>query len=254
MPTLVVPGDIRVAYEVVGEGSEGKPPIVLVHGFASNRGTNWRAPGWYDTLTQAGRQVIALDVRGHGESDKPHDADAYNEGELAWDIERLLDHLGHERADVMGYSMGGFITLRLLHDNEARVRRAVIAGVGENYYGRGTVETDAIAAGLRALNAADVEGAVPRQFRLFAEQGKNDLEALALCMTRERRSFAASEFEELGVPTLIVVGEKDTITGPPGLLADALPGSHTVIVPGRDHMTCVGDKTYKAAVLSFLDF
>jgi pimeloyl-ACP methyl ester carboxylesterase len=250
MPTFTVPGGIRLAYEVVGEGS----PIVLVHGFASNRAMNWRAPGWYETLTQAGRQVIALDVRGHGESDKPHDPDAYNEGELAWDVERLLDHLGIERADIMGYSMGGFITLRLLHDNEARVRRAVIAGVGENYYGRGLVETDAIAAGLRALSAADVEGAVPRQFRLFAEQGKNDLEALALCMTRERRSFAASEFEELNVPTLVVVGEKDTITGPPGPLAEALPGSHTVIVPGRDHMTTVGDKMYKAAVLSFLDF
>ncbi len=249
MPTMTVPGAIRVAYEVVGDG----PPIVLVHGFASNRVTNWRAPGWYDALTQAGRQVIALDVRGHGESDKPHDRDAYNEGELAWDIERLLDHLGHEQADVMGYSMGGFITLRLLHDSASRVRRAIIAGVGENYYGRGTVETDAIAAGLRALSSADVVGAVPRQFRLFAEQGKNDLEALALCMTRERRAFAASEFEDLNVPTLIVVGEKDTITGPPGLLADALPGSHVVIVPGRDHMTCVGDKTYKAAVLGFLD-
>lgn len=249
MPTMTVPGGIRVAYEVVGDG----PPIVLVHGFASNRVTNWRAPGWYEALTQAGRQVIALDVRGHGESDKPHDHDAYNEGELAWDIERLLDHLGHEQADVMGYSMGGFITLRLLHDSASRVRRAIIAGVGENYYGRGTVETDAIAAGLRALSAADVVGAVPRQFRLFAEQGKNDLEALALCMTRERRAFAASEFEDLNVPTLIVVGEKDTITGPPGPLADALPGSHVVIVPGRDHMTCVGDKAYKAAVLGFLD-
>jgi pimeloyl-ACP methyl ester carboxylesterase len=254
MPTFTVPDGIRIAYEVVGEAVAGKPPIVLVHGFASNRGTNWRATGWYDTLTQAGRQVIAMDVRGHGESDKPHDIDLYNEGELAWDVERLLDHLGHERADVMGYSMGGFITLRLLHDSEARVRRAVIAGVGENYYGRGAIETDAIAAGLRALNAADVQGAVPRQFRLFAEQGKNDLEALALCMTRERRSFAAAEFEELNVPTLIVVGEKDTITGPPGALAEALPGSHVVIVPGRDHMTCVGDKAYKAAVLSFLDF
>ena len=248
MPTMVVPGDIRIAYEVVGEG----PPIVLVHGFASNRATNWRAPGWYTALTEAGRQVIALDVRGHGESDKPHDHDAYNEGELAWDIERLLDHLGHEQADVMGYSMGGFITLRLLHDSSWRVRRAVIAGVGENYYGRGTVETDAIAEGLRALSAADVVGAVPRQFRLFAEQGKNDLEALALCMTRERRSFTAPEFEELNVPTLIVVGEKDTITGSPEPLAAALPGSHVVVVPGRDHMTCVGDKAYKAAVLGFV--
>ena len=173
MQRLRVADGIEIAYEVLGEApSEGKPPIVLVHGFASNRATNWRAPGWYDTLTQAGRQVIALDVRGHGESDKPHDADAYNEGELAWDVERLLDHLGHEQADVMGYSMGGFITLRLLHDSESRVRRAVIAGVGQNYYGRGVIETDAIAAGLRASSAADVTSAVPRQFRFAPVRGE----------------------------------------------------------------------------------
>lgn len=248
MQTFTAPGGIRIAYEVAGDG----PPIVLVHGFASNRVTNWRAPGWYETLIQAGRQVIALDVRGHGESDKPHDRAAYDEGELAGDVVRLLDHLGVSQADVMGYSMGGFITLRLLHDAPERVRRAVVAGVGENYYGRGVIETDAIAAGLRAPSAAMVTGAVPRQFRLFAEQGKNDLEALALCMTRERRAITAAEFAGLRVPVLIVVGEKDTITGPADVLADAVPGACVVVVPNRDHMTSVGDKVYKAAVLAFL--
>ncbi|MBP6014206.1 MAG: alpha/beta hydrolase [Alphaproteobacteria bacterium] len=244
----MAPGGVKIAYEVMGDG----PPIVLVHGFASNRVTNWRAPGWYDTLVQAGRQVIALDVRGHGESGKPHIRTAYDEGELAGDVVRLLDHLGATQADVMGYSMGGFITLRLLYDAPERVRRAVVAGVGENYYGRGVVETDAIAAGLRAPTAAAVTGAVPRQFRLFAEQGGNDLEALALCMTRERWAITAAEFAGLRVPVLIVVGEKDTITGPPGVLAKALPGARVVVVPNRDHMTSVGDKVYKAAVVEFL--
>ena len=61
MPHLPVSSDVKIAYEVAGEG----PPIVLVHGFASSRSMNWKTPGWYGTLTQAGRQVIALDVRGH---------------------------------------------------------------------------------------------------------------------------------------------------------------------------------------------
>lgn len=249
MPFLTVPGPLKLAYEVLGEG----PPIVLVHGFASNRGMNWRAPNWYDTLTKAGRQVIAFDVRGHGASDKPHVLEAYEEGELAADVIRLLDHLGHAQADVMGYSMGGFITLRVLHDAPDRVRRAIVAGVGENYYGRGRLESDAIAAGLRARDVSEVSGAVPRTFRVFAEQGKNDLEALALCMTRRRHSFTADEFAGLAVPMLIVVGEKDNITGPPGLLADALPHARVVIVPGRDHMSSVGDKVFKAAAVAFLD-
>jgi len=248
MPFLNVTPSIKVSYDVVGDG----PPVVLVHGFASSRLVNWRVTGWYDTLVNAGRQVIALDVRGHGESDKPHAADAYDERELAADVVRLLDHLGLPQADVVGYSMGGFITLCLLHDEPARVRRAVIAGVGENYYGRGRLESEAIAAGLRARDASAVAGAVPRQFRLFAEQGKNDLEALALCMTRRRHSFTAEEMRSLRVPTLIVLGEADTVTGPPGALAEALPAARVVIVPKRDHMSTVGDKTFKAAVVEFL--
>lgn len=248
MPYLAVNEHIRLAYEVVGDG----PPIVLVHGFASNRGMNWRTPGWYGTLTGAGRQVIAIDMRGHGESSKPHQQEAYEEGELARDIVRLLDHLGHDQADVMGYSMGGFITMRLLHDDHARVRRAVLAGVGENYYGRGVLETDAIAAAMRTPDPATITGAVPRLFRVFAEQGKNDLEALANCMTRPRRSFPAEEMRHVDTPVLIVLGDKDNITGPAGALAGALPRSEVVMVPNRDHMTTVGDKAYKAAVLSFL--
>jgi pimeloyl-ACP methyl ester carboxylesterase len=249
MAFLNISPTLRIAYDVVGEG----PPIVLVHGFASNRMTNWRAPGWYDTLVNAGRQVIALDVRGHGESDKPHDLDAYDEGELALDVVRLLDHLGHAQADVMGYSMGGFLTLRMLHDNPGRVRRAVIAGVGQNYYDEERLQADAVAAGLRAPAASDVEGEVPRTFRVFAERGKNDLEALALCKLRRRHSFTAAEFGRLDVPVLIVLGEADTMTGPPDALARALPSARVVIVPKRDHMSTVGDKTYKAAVIDFLN-
>ena len=93
---------------------------------------------------------------------------------------------------------------------------------------------------------------VPRQFRLFAEQGRNDLEALALCMTRRRHSFTAEELSGLDVPVLIVIGETDTVTGPPGALAEALPSARVVIVPKRDHMSTVGDKITKAEVLAFL--
>lgn len=249
MPELSVSSDVRIAYDVVGEGD----PIVLVHGFASSRAMNWKTPGWYRTLQDAGRQIIALDVRGHGESSKPHDRKLYEEGELALDVVRVLDHLGYSRADVMGYSMGGFITMRLLHDHHARVRRAVIAGVGENYFGRGVMETDAIAAGMRAQDASTIPGAVPRLFRTFAEQGKNDLEALACCMTRDRRSFTPEEMVHVDTPALLVVGERDNITGPVGRLSQVLRNSTVEVVPARDHMTTVGDKIYKAAVLSFLE-
>ena len=250
MPFFAVPGpgssSLRLAYDLEGAG----PPIVLVHGFASNRGINWKATSWYTTLAGAGRQVIALDVRGHGESDKPHDPAAYDEGELALDVVRLLDHLGIERADLMGYSMGGFIALRVLAKYSQRLNKVIVAGVGENYYRRTTVDGDAIAVALRAPSARDVTSAVPRQFRLFAEQGRNDLEALALCMTRARETIRT--FPHSNVKVLVVVGATDSVAGDPNVLADAVPNSRVVIVPNRDHMLTVGDRLYKEAVLAFL--
>ena len=85
-----------------GEGE----PIVLIHGFASNKEVNWVYPGWVTTLRRAGRRVIALDNRGHGESTKLYDPAAYHSAIMAEDVRALLDHLGLGRADVMGYSMG----------------------------------------------------------------------------------------------------------------------------------------------------
>jgi pimeloyl-ACP methyl ester carboxylesterase len=192
-----------------------------------------------------------MDVRGHGESDKPHDSTAYDEGELERDVVRLLDHLEIERADIMGYSMGGFITLRLLAEQPHRLNTAIIAGVGENYYRRTSANSDKIVEGLRAKSSRDVNDAVARQFRVFAEHGKNDLEALALCMLRPRVTITS--FIDIGVPVLIIVGANDSIAGDPHVLAERVPNAEVVVVPNRDHMMMVGDKAYKDAVIAFLD-
>src|SRR5512135_1956447 len=94
--------DVEIAYLDEGEGE----PIVLVHGFASNKEVNWVAPGWVSALTRAGRRVIALDNRGHGQSAKLYDPAAYHSATMADDVRALLNRLGIARADVMGYSMG----------------------------------------------------------------------------------------------------------------------------------------------------
>src|SRR5262249_50294405 len=82
--------DAEIAYLEAGQGA----PIVLVHGFASTKETNWLAPGWIDTLTRAGRRVIALDDRGHGESTKLYDPERYHSAIMAEDVRALMDHLG----------------------------------------------------------------------------------------------------------------------------------------------------------------
>src|SRR3954471_10522280 len=98
-------GPVEIAFLDEGQGD----PIVLVHGFASTKEANWVNPGWATTLTRAGRRVVALDDRGHGQSSKLYDPAEYHTSRMADDVRALMDELELERADVMGYSMGARI-------------------------------------------------------------------------------------------------------------------------------------------------
>src|SRR5690242_19215820 len=91
---------VKIWYSVQGKGE----PVVLIHGWLSSAGINWELPGITALLAKS-YQVISLDVRGHGRSDKPLDEDAYGP-ELVEDVVRLLDHLKIEQAHIVGYSMG----------------------------------------------------------------------------------------------------------------------------------------------------
>src|ERR1700730_16318746 len=117
-----------VAIDILGQG-EGDP-IVLVHGFASTKEVNWVLPGWVASLTRAGRRVIALDNRGHGQSTKLYDPDEYATSRMADDARALLDALRIDRADIMGYSMGARITALMALAHPQRVRSAILGGLG----------------------------------------------------------------------------------------------------------------------------
>src|SRR6204780_5699777 len=137
---------VEIAFLDEGEGE----PIVLVHGFASNKEANWVAPGWVTTLTRAGRRVIALDNRGHGASAKLYDPADYHSAIMAENVRGLLDHLGLPRADVMGYSMGARITAFLAMANPERLDSGVLGGVGIRLVGGVGLQPEAIAQGLEA--------------------------------------------------------------------------------------------------------
>ena len=238
---------VRIAWEHTGAG----PPVVLIHGFASDRGQNWRAPGWYATLTGAGYEVVALDCRGHGESGKPHDPEAYGE-RMVDDLVEVMDAAGIPRAHVMGYSMGGMLAMGLMMRYPDRVQRAVIAGVGETYFRDAPKRRLAIADALAAPDPSMIADPIQRQFRLFAGQAGKDLAALAACMRKSRTVYQPEQLAAWHGAVLVVCGEKDVLTGAPGPLAAAFPSGRAVSVPGRDHMSAVGDKLYKQAVLGFL--
>src|SRR5256885_16745304 len=115
----------RIAYAVQGTGRA----VLRLHGFAADHMLNWARPGVIDALTAAGRRVIATDAGGHGASDKPHDPDRYAGDAMARDAQAVLDHLGVEQVDVVGYSMGAMVAARLVPD-EPRTRALVLGGVG----------------------------------------------------------------------------------------------------------------------------
>jgi pimeloyl-ACP methyl ester carboxylesterase len=239
---------VEIAFLDEGEGE----PIVLVHGFASNKEANWVAPGWVTTLTRAGRRVIALDNRGHGESTKLYDPAAYRSAIMAEDVRALLDHLDLPRADVMGYSMGARNTAFLSLAHPDRVRSAVLGGLGIHLV-EGVGLPDTIAQALEAPSLADVSDPAGYLFRAFAEKTKSDLRALAACLRGSRQTLSRAEVGRIEAPLLVAVGSEDRIAGSPQALAALIPGARALAIPGRDHMLAVGDKVFKAGVLEFLD-
>ena len=240
-------GSVEIAYLDEGQGE----PVVLVHGFASNKETNWVHTSWFTTLKGAGRRVIALDNRGHGLSSKLYAPADYHTDKMASDVVALMHELEIERADVMGYSMGARIAAFVALSHPALVRSAILGGLGYRLIeGYGLPETVADALEAPALShITDPQG---YGFRDFAERTRSDLRALAACIRGSRQVLTLEQVASIQTPMLIAVGTKDTVAGSADELAAVLPNARALHLPGRDHVLAVGDKAFKAGVLEFL--
>jgi pimeloyl-ACP methyl ester carboxylesterase len=240
-------GAVEIAYLDEGEGD----PIVLVHGFASSKIINWVYPTWVSELKKHGRRVIALDNRGHGESTKLYKSEDYYLGTMVGDVRALMDHLGLDRVDMMGYSLGSRLTGYLAQSHPQRIRSAIFGGLGVGMIeGGGPGEN--VAKALEATSLDDVTDPVGRTFRAFADQTRSDRGALAACLRGSLRLATREEVASIAVPVLIAVGTTDEIAGSAQALAALIPGAEVLEIPGRDHMRAVGHRAYIAGVLDFL--
>ena len=247
-------GGVEITYVDLAPaaGSDAKPfPILLVHGFASNRNVNWVSTSWTGTLSRAGYRVVAFDNRGHGESTKLYRPEDYATALMARDAVLLLDHLGIERAHVMGYSMGARITAFTALEHPDRVETALLGGLGIHLV-EGVGLPLGIADAMEAPSVEVVTDPMGKMFRAFAEQTKSDLKALAACIRGSRQTLSPDDVSRISVPVLVSVGTRDPIAGSPHDLADLLPRGRALDIPGRDHNLAVGDRVHKEGVLAFL--
>jgi pimeloyl-ACP methyl ester carboxylesterase len=237
--------------DVQPQGQDLSEPILLIHGFASNHRFNWVNPRWVETLTAAGRRVIAFDNRGHGQSEKLYAPADYRLDLMIRDAANLLAHLSVERADVMGYSMGARIASFLALGEPSLVRSLVLGGLGDRLVRDGGLP-ETIAEALEAPSLDSLTDPTQRLFRGFADQTKSDRAALAACVRGSRRNLTLEEARRIVQPTLVAVGERDALAGDLDKLVAELASAQALLIPGRDHNLAVGDKTFKARALEFL--
>jgi pimeloyl-ACP methyl ester carboxylesterase len=230
-------------------------PVLLVHGFASSFALNWERNGWVDLLHDAGRQVIAVDLLGHGTAPKPHDPEAYAALE-----ERVLDALPDDgsRVDAVGFSLGAVTLVRALGKAPDRFAKVVLAGIGEGNMRDSDPEpvARAIELGLDAITDADGEDShasrMARAFVQFAANGTNDPLALAACLRRPGGRLTEEQLALVCAETLVVIGDKD-FAGPADRVVAGIERATFTGLRGVDHFGTPQNFGFLDAALGFLE-
>lgn len=238
---------VEIAYEVEGEGK----PILLVHGFSATAADNWVRTGWVQALTRARYKVVRFDLRGHGASQKLYNADDYDIEKMAGDALALMDHLGIEKADLMGFSMGAGIAMRLAARHGTRFGKVVLAGMGAKAL-EPAKPGNPVADAMEAADASIVSDRSARAFRLYAESLGQDLKAIAACAREPRRGGAEEAARAVRNETLVIAGARDDLAGDPQGLAELMMNARAEIIPGTDHMFALPNPMFKGAVMDFL--
>jgi pimeloyl-ACP methyl ester carboxylesterase len=253
MPSFTSDG-VQLAYDDISPPDGAKRTIVLIHGFASNRNEGWKRTGWYAAFERRGFRVIALDQRGHGESQKLYEPQAYERERLAADVLSLMDEVGVERADMFGYSMGTRTALEAAIASPDRISNLILGGVGGKLLEpHPHVAGEPMADAMEADDPTTIKDPMLRSFRQFADEQGEDRKALAALTRVKNMPLNPDAMADLPMPILVVAGAGDTGAGDPADLARIFPKGHAVTIPGVDHFSAIPHALTKAAVFDFLD-
>lgn len=227
--------------------------MVLIHGYGASVVTNWRMSGCIDALA-AHYRVIALDLRGHGRSEKPLHASAYSTAQMAEDVLAVLDEEGIQQARIAGYSMGGMVALHLLLDFPERVRAAVIGGMGASFPRR----LDRRDTCSDCEDGADGLMASRRVTTRFLRAYFGRFHPLAMYaayrgVLQHGQPVDASRLGEIRAPVMCVAGSRDHLCRSARTLADGIAGAQFVLLPGESHLSALGNPEFRAEMLRFFD-
>ena len=256
--TFTASDGVAIHYQVQGRGD----PVVLLHGITGTAASNWGAAGIIDRLAEE-FQVIAVDQRGHGKSDKPHDPASYGE-RMALDVVDLLDHLRLQQAHVVGYSMGGFITMKLVALAPDRLLSAVVGGAGwPSAELRDDEMFDALAVSLEEGKGGGPlveflwpgdEPPTPEQAQAIGEAmvASNDPLALAAVVRGMPALDVSAELLRINqVPTLNIIGSEDPLKPNADALVGVMQEHRLHIVEGANHMTTLSSPEFVDTVRTF---
>ncbi len=251
---------LRLRYLDEGSGEA----VVLVHGFGSSIEHNWVRPGIVARLTEAGYRVLALDVRGHGGSEKPHDPGRYG-GEEVVDVLRLMDQAGVERAHLVGYSRGAMLAHHALDRFPERFITVTLGGYGSRGDGSGPIEAlprDVVADSLEAgslgpiIRALTPPGEQPSSRLVALANGvisaTNDMRALAAAFRADPAPIPPARLRANPLPTLVLVGELDPFLEDADAMAALMTGARLHVVPGAGHRDAPGAADFGEALVAFL--
>lgn len=257
---------VKIRYAAAGEGE----PVVLVHGWMGDA-TMWGMDAAKNPKLAPlpGFRVIALDCRGHGQSDKPHDRGLYGT-EMAMDVIRLMDHLEIPKAHLVGYSMGAFIVGKIAAARPARVISAVYGGQVPLVVGAppsGSRETAVFAQAVeegKGMGPYLLEVLPPGRAKLTLEQANVLAEFMLKGKDAKALAAAGLSFDDLQVeekdlaacpaPALFIYGslESEHLKGRVEALRHALAKADVVVIEGGDHITTLARPAFGAAIREFL--
>ncbi|HLX64115.1 MAG TPA: alpha/beta hydrolase [Planctomycetota bacterium] len=214
---------VKIHYVVEGKGE----PVVLIHGLFSSAMMNWQLPGVVVELAK-NHQVIALDARGHGASDKPDKEEAYG-AEMAEDVARLIDHLQIKKAHIVGYSMGGMIAMKFITKHPDRVLSGLLGGMGW----------------LR-------EGGLLEKVWDHMGSGSSGGAKMA-AKTLGKLAVSEAELKAVSVPIEVLVGDRDPCKALYVAPLQTVRSDWPVIeIKGAGHMDCILKPEFKTEIVKWL--